>query len=355
MKVYQRGKTWSYYFSFEGERKRAGGFKNKTEAKKAMTDKLAELQGGFRVDEKTPFIEYFDKWIDVNKRGEVQDVTLNRYINAKNVFEEKFGNIAISKVTQMMYKELLKEYAEGKFLGDTRLTKGRTTNAVNKLHGALNAAFEDAVYDGIITRNPAQRAKQKGKKASKPEEEKYMELDMYIKFKKEMLDSNELSHFLNYLLSITGGRFGEVQKLRYEHFDFKKRTVFLPGTKTDAAPRTIILLDIEIKNIKKFFAATGIKKSGYIFDTGKNLLTHNSALKVMQRFCLNNKLGNHTLHALRHTHCSALLHEGISIYYISKRLGHKSIDITMSTYSHLLKDTHEQEEDKYVAAMKKYS
>ncbi|RIN21125.1 hypothetical protein BU061_13210 [Staphylococcus succinus] len=31
------------------------------------------------------------------------------------------------------------------------------------------------------------------------------------------------------------------------------------------------------------------------------------------------------MHSIRHTHCSYLLHNGLSIYYISKRLGHRNI------------------------------
>lgn len=59
-----------------------------------------------------------------------------------------------------------------------------------------------------------------------------------------------------------------------------------------------------------------------------------------------NKIGNRTLHSIRHTHCSMLIHEGVSIYYISKRLGHTSINTTLSIYSHLLEETEKQEDEK---------
>ena len=74
---------------------------------------------------------------------------------------------------------------------------------------------------------------------------------------------------------------------------------------------------------------------------------------MLQRFCLNNKIGNYTLHAIRHTHCSMLIHEGISIYYISKRLGHADITTTLSsTYSHLLEESQKQEESKTLEALR---
>lgn len=45
-----------------------------------------------------------------------------------------------------------------------------------------------------------------------------------------------------------------------------------------------------------------------------------------------------TSHALRHTHASLLILNGISLAYISKRLGHKDITTTSDTYSHVLKE-----------------
>ncbi|RTX98910.1 site-specific integrase, partial [Staphylococcus saccharolyticus] len=50
---------------------------------------------------------------------------------------------------------------------------------------------------------------------------------------------------------------------------------------------------------------------------------------------------------LRHTHCSYLLAKGVSIQYISKRLGHADIHTTLKIYSHIIKEF-ESEEDKEV-------
>ncbi|PTH91123.1 site-specific recombinase [Staphylococcus xylosus] len=52
---------------------------------------------------------------------------------------------------------------------------------------------------------------------------------------------------------------------------------------------------------------------------------------------------NVTPYSLRHTHTSYLLSKGLPIEYISKRLGHASISITLDTYSHLLEE-HKKEQ-----------
>ena len=45
------------------------------------------------------------------------------------------------------------------------------------------------------------------------------------------------------------------------------------------------------------------------------------------------------IHDLRHSHASLLIHSGFPITLISKRLGHKSPDITLKVYSHMYKES----------------
>ncbi|MCY9548427.1 tyrosine-type recombinase/integrase [Lysinibacillus xylanilyticus] len=49
-----------------------------------------------------------------------------------------------------------------------------------------------------------------------------------------------------------------------------------------------------------------------------------------------------TMHGLRHTHGSILLHKKASYQYVSRRLDHEDIETTMRTYAHLLKETIEE-------------
>lgn len=48
------------------------------------------------------------------------------------------------------------------------------------------------------------------------------------------------------------------------------------------------------------------------------------------------------LHDLRHSHATWLINHGVNIVAVSKRLGHASIEQTLKTYTHLLKDTDDQ-------------
>ena len=84
--------------------------------------------------------------------------------------------------------------------------------------------------------------------------------------------------------------------------------------------------------LRKTLSKMPVSLSNQLFSTGVGLITRNAVSKVLQKFCLENKIGKYTLHSIRHTHCSYLLLNDVSIYYTSKRLGYKNIKTTMDAY-----------------------
>ena len=53
-----------------------------------------------------------------------------------------------------------------------------------------------------------------------------------------------------------------------------------------------------------------------------------------------------SIHGLRHTHASILLYQKVSIYYVSERLGHETIDTTLKHYAHLINEYRQRDEAK---------
>ena len=117
MNVKKVGQSWEYDFRYDKKRYRKRGYKTKKEATVAMNQLYNEITQGGKVSENISFLEYFDSWIKINKEGTISQSTLNRYYNAKNIFDEKFGNTAIKNFSQLKYSEMLKEYAEGHIIG----------------------------------------------------------------------------------------------------------------------------------------------------------------------------------------------------------------------------------------------
>ena len=50
------------------------------------------------------------------------------------------------------------------------------------------------------------------------------------------------------------------------------------------------------------------------------------------------ELPHYTVHSLRHSHVSNLANKNVPIKYISERLGHSSVTVTMDRYAHVFPD-----------------
>lgn len=333
MNITKRGSKWQYDFRYNDKRYRKSGFKTKREAQLSAIEAKSKLTKGFIIDDNTPFVDYYNKYIELNKEGKVSDKHLQRYKSSIKVFEEKFGRIPINKVTKMMYQELLNEYAAGKYLEERE--GGRATSSVEKLNGCLREAIREALHEGIIFKDPTYRAVTKGKKDAKLPEDKFMTLKQYKELKKFSMRRKELSYLMLYLLVVTGARFKEIQHVKLTDFNKNENTLHIRGTKTKSADRVIQLSQKDIDYVLGYAKDKPIKISGHLFDTGYNLISHNAVSRLFKDFLIEQRAGHKTLHSIRHTHVSWLIDLGLDIYYISQRVGHANITITQGIYGHL--------------------
>lgn len=155
----------------------------------------------------------------------------------------------------------------------------------------------------------------------------------------------------------TGLREGEALALQYKHLDLKNRKVRIEqnlvmvtdglgnkkrrpliqrSVKTEAGVREIPLCDIALEAISNHIALyyTG-NDEDYVFKTrtGTHLTPHNISKAVNQVF-KRAKIDASGMHILRHSFASYLFAKGLEVKYISKILGHSSIQITYDTYVH---------------------
>lgn len=341
---YANGK-WGYYFGHDGKRYRKQGYKTKREATEAETQAKNHLMQGIIINNKSSFIDYYNQWIDVNKKGVITDRAYQTFVNAINQFKtfleiENITDIRMDNFNTTLYRKFIKWYGEN-----------HATESVRKIHNCIKASIEDAIQEGLMLKDPTYKAVVKGTKPTQREDDKFMSIKQYKGLKDYVKGTYKQSYLFIYILIITGARFGEVQALNKSDLNFVKNTIHLPGTKTETSDRTIDVPKMDMKYIETALSHMPTNMSGQIFNTGTSLITNNAVAKVLQKYCLENQLGKYTLHSIRHTHCSYLLHNGVSIYYISKRLGHRNIKTTMDVYSHLLDETAEIEKDKAMTAL----
>jgi integrase len=85
-----------------------------------------------------------------------------------------------------------------------------------------------------------------------------------------------------------------------------------------------------------------LSPSHYVFGDLEGSLRHPDWITYRWRYFLETqRLPRVTLHALRHSHASALIASGQDVVTVSRRLGHASPTITLSVYAHLFDKTDE--------------
>lgn len=349
--------SWQYcisrYINGKYDPIRKGGFKTKKEAQIAAAEVEAQLATGKIIkNEPIPFIVYFEKWYKLYKT-DIAKQTLGHYEDTLRYITEYFGDKLIQDITRQDYQEFLNVYGK-KYAKETTA----------KVHGHIKAAVENAIEDGIISINFANKVKVTGKPPKNKE-------DKYLDFKQSEMLYNELFNRLNtglsyyavLLLLVSGIRYEELVGLTREDFNFKDNTISINKTwgykndmpsgfgptKNEQSKRVIGIDPKVMKEFKKLFMTTpdNIHRLVFFSPTSKYKVLSNTAVnkslkKALDALEIKNKI---TAHELRHTHASALIYKKVSIVYISERLGHSSPDITYRRYSHVMKELRVEEEN----------
>lgn len=328
--------SWQYdvkHPSFKSGKKRKSGFKTKAEAVNAAQQLIRDLEDGNILEDKK-FKEYYNEWLEIKNKRKLSKRQTYWYDRAIKLFEEYFGNGMLTKnITRTEYQKFLNNYGEG-----------HTDETVRKVHGCLSRCIRDAVYDGYLKKDPTYNVEVKGTKKSKEESTKFMTIKQYLDLIDYFKTKNEESYIFLYILAITGARYSDIINMVDIDLNEKDGIIHLRGTKTANADRFVEVAQKDIKLIKSKLANLPKRVDGKLFK-----LSHNAVQKAFNhaKEKINLKDDSITPYALRHTHTSYLLSKGIPIEYISKRLGHYNISITLDTYSHLL-DEHKKEQGQRV-------
>ena len=157
-----------------------------------------------------------------------------------------------------------------------------------------------------------------------------------------------------HLAVFTGLRRGELFALRWGDIDWGgsveggriwvKRSIYqgaITTPKTEQSTRAVDVTQRTLDELAVYREMFLPLDQGYVFRTAKGTpldpdnWCKRHFLPLLERAGLR-KIG---LHALRHTYASLLINQGESIKYVSRQLGHASIQITADLYGHLFRET----------------
>ncbi|MBI5972173.1 MULTISPECIES: tyrosine-type recombinase/integrase [Staphylococcus] len=328
------GKKWQYEFKYEGKRYRKKGFRTKREANSAGLDKLNELKQGIEYEPNLTLYEYFKTWCETFKQSTVTPKTYKSYLSAiEHINDHSIGQKSLKDLTRYHYQNFINDFS-----------KNHSKETIRKLNGYIRTSLDDAVYEGLIAKNPTFKVSYRATNPHKSEDSKFINLTDYEKLKQHLKTKSNASSLVLFIMICTGCRISGALNLKHEYINQIKNELYIDEHKTDSSPRYISISRNDMQHIIKSVELLPRTLDGSIFGE----LTNNAVNKRLKAYCSSLGIKQITSHALRHTHCSYLLAKGVSIYYISKRLGHKNISVTTDVYSHLLEEKYKEEDEKAV-------
>lgn len=270
--------------------------------------------------------------------------TYNRNVSVTNSF------------MRLLNKDSLVNNYTAAYINDKFLGSGREPATLNEFlvrfkalirWGYNNDYIKDISYLDKLTRYNDIPHRQKI-------EDKYMEPEEINKLLGYIENTKEYHwlYFTKFLL-LSGLRVGEAIALTMHDIDFKNRLIHVTKTfdmnsRIITSPKThqsirdvyiqddLLLLLQHAKLYSKELKLINNVKNDYFFVAKNGGIIQYAAYSKFIRHASETSLKRRIkVHALRHTHASLLLAEGISIDTISRRLGHEDSRITKEIYLHI--------------------
>ena len=292
-------------------------------------------------------------WYDLYAKPNIRLATADRYhLMIETYTIPRIGKIKLTKLTsrdlQKLYKDLMEN---GRVHVGKNQSPGLSSTTVRSVHLMLHCAFERAVKERLIARNPtddciAPKVQKFERKTLRPE-------DM-----KAYLDAANVRGLLPmfYLALVSGLRKGELVALLWDDLDIENKTIFvskqyvrnpsgeltLSRPKTETSVRRVSIpqdaVDLLIQEHNRH------PENQYMFPspaTGE-MYHPDSVAKLHEKILKDADLEHIPLHSLRHTFATVALQNGIDVKTVSSMLGHYDAGFTLRTYTHATRQVQDQ-------------
>lgn len=269
--------------------------------------------------------ELYKMYIDVHFKPYFKEIKL---VDVKPMTLDKFYNFKLTTNRERDGKEC----------------KPLSINTVIKLNKFLKAAFNYAVINGLIKKNPTIGVKLGSKLEYKP----------YVYTQEQFLLL--LDHVYNtddeipiILGAGCGLRRGEIFGLRWKDIDFKENTITIEKTavrfrknidkdkaKNTTSQRTISAPDYVMQTLKRYRGnVISLKSDSKIITRWKPGTYSERFGKLLDDF----NMPHIRLHDLRHYNAVIMMQNGTPDKVAAERLGHSNVSTLRNVYQHVLKDT----------------
>jgi integrase len=321
------------------------GFATKAAALEAMNRLQAAVVDGTHVERSRRTLgAYLEDWLAA--RSDIRANTARDYsVSIHNHIGPRLGDVPLQVVDRLRIRGLYRQLA-GSGLGE---------KTVHNVHICLRKALQDAVDDGLLRRNPAERAHAKPK--DRPEMRTWSsdELATFLSF---TAPDRELA--LYHVAAATGMRRGELLGLRWRDVDLagvrlsvrqqytrQGKSLGFGPPKSAKSIRTIDLDNETVDLLREQRERQLFERRawGKAYRAGLDLVFCRADGSAEDPNVIGRRFGRRVrdlaslpaigLHGLRHTHATLLLEEGVDVKTVSERLGHDSVQTTLELYGHV--------------------
>lgn len=346
-----------YYVTFNYGR-RSDNIKNKKTTKtyddlniaikelKIVEGKKAE--GKIVEPNKTSFKSYAEYWMNDIKSRNCAVTTLYGYTSMlENHIYPAIGDISIQDITASQLNRYFTK----------KLTK-LGNNTVKKHYDIINSILKQATLEEKILKNPMLKIEPIKKMRFEPGFYDSEQLARLI----DLASGNRMEFVIN-LAGLLGMRREEIAGLKWKNIDFKNRLISISevrvtagkstvtkDTKSDSSyrllslPENIYALLINIRANQTEIMNRTNNKTGFEYVVSwedGSPYRPNYISDLFKKFITDNDLPPIRLHDLRHTFASVAHSLGISIFEISKMLGHSDIRITSKICVYIFDESHQ--------------
>ena len=290
--------------------------------------------------------EYLARWLTIKEASPIERKTFDSYRQMAAHSIRELGTRPLKNLTLLDIQQFYVTLSQ----------QNKSARTVNYVHTVLKMALEDAMEWGLLTKNPAAKAKAKMGRRQNP-----LRIPTPPEMAQLLLTTQETRWYSLWAWFVTTGtRLGEALALQWSDIDWdkgiatiqravsgdaSKRVIKTPksasGIRTLAlGPHLVAVLQNHQREqtVWRDLAGDQWQEDDYVFTTrqGKVLSKRNIDRAFKQALAAANLPDDIRVHDLRHGMATQWLSKGINPRVVSERLGHSNVAFTLQVYGHVL-------------------
>jgi integrase len=332
---------------------------NRKAAARALTKvQASEDDGSFVPIANIAFGAWADRWLAGLER---KPNTVASYGQTMKYATEAFGSTPVRRLSVEHVKRFLAVCAAAR--RNPKRDVGMTDSTRAKHLRVLGVCLESAVKAGYASRNPVRHVPAGERPTKRKQEAAYFTNDELPRLFSELRERGRTYQILFEIALKTGMRQGELLALTWGDVDLVHSVVHVRRTFTDGDVGTPknhekreVFVPAEVVDLlgewwgelgrpgdETTLVLPGETKTGYM---NSQVVLRRELYPAMERAGIA-RVGptgeKRTFHSLRHTFARLAIENGRPIFWLSKHLGHSSLDVTANVYGHFERATRQRE------------